>query len=80
MMIPNVRARLNGRKLLTGGGGGDANRTNFPHEPKTQSRGHFFSSRAKSTYLQVTGNLSRAIFFRPRDIHGPRAPIWEALH
>ena len=41
--------------------------------------GHFISSRAKCTYLPCyltcTANLSRAFFFRPRAIHGPRAPI-----
>ena len=35
--------------------------------------GHFFSSRAKSTYLPLTFNLARTIFF------GPWAPISEAL-
>ena len=38
--------------------------------------GHFFSSRAKSTYLPLTANLSQAIFFRPRTIRGA---IWNVL-
>ena len=46
---------------------------------KISLAGHFFSSGAKCAYLPCIAHLSRAIFFRPRAIHGPRAPIWEAL-
>ena len=67
--------------LDRGGGGVQMEKFSLAGQ-KTLSRataGHIFSSRAKSTYLPLTSNLSWAIFLRPRAIHGPRAPIWEAL-
>ena len=82
MLIPNVQVRPRMGPLDRGEGGGEGYKwKKFPSRAKNilwrATAGHFFSSRAKYTYLPLTVNLSRTIFFRPRAIliHGPRAHI-----
>ena len=81
MLIPDVQVSSSTDE--TSWPGGESKWNKIPSRarniPSRAIAGPFFSSRAKFTYLPFTANLSRAIFFRPPAIHGPRAPIWEAL-